>query len=240
MVGAEASIQWFKNLFGDDYYLEVQRHKTDKPGGDTEVYERQKDVNKIIFELAKKYNIKVVATNDVHFVEEEHGEAHDRLICLATGKDLDDPSRMHYTKQEWLKTPEEMGHIFSDHPEALENTQEIVDKVEAYSIDSDAIMPVFPIPESFGTEEQYHEKYTEEDLFNEFTRDENGKEIMSHEAAVKKVEKMGGYKRLYRIKLEADYLAELTWKGAHERYGENLTDEQIERIKFELHVWPIA
>ena len=236
MAGAEASIQWFKNLFGDDYYLEVQRHKTDKPGGDTEVYERQKDVNKIIFELAKKYNIKVVATNDVHFVEEEHGEAHDRLICLATGKDLDDPSRMHYTKQEWLKTPEEMGHIFSDHPEALENTQEIVDKVEAYSIDSDAIMPVFPIPESFGTEEQYHEKYTEEDLFNEFTRDENGREIMSHEAAVKKVEKMGGYKRLYRIKLEADYLAELTWKGAHERYGENLTDEQIERIKFELHV----
>ena len=198
MKGAEETIQWFKNLFGDDYYLEVQRHKTDKPGGDTEVYERQKEVNKIIFDLAKKYDVKVIATNDVHFVEEEHGEAHDRLICLSTGKDLDDPTRMHYTKQEWLKTPEEMGRIFSDHPEVLENTQEIVDKVETYSIDSDPIMPIFPIPEDF--------------------------------------KKLGGYNRLYRIKLEADYLAKLTWEGAKERYGENLTEEQIERIKFELHV----
>ena len=236
MKGAEESIRWFKNLFGDDYYLEVQRHKTDKPGGDTEVYERQKEVNKIIFDLAKKYNVKVIATNDVHFVEEEHGEAHDRLICLSTGKDLDDPTRMHYTKQEWLKTPEEMGHIFSDHPEVLENTQEIVDKVETYSIDSDPIMPKFPIPEDFGTEEEYRKKFTEEDLFNEFTRDEHGNVVMSQEEAEKKVKKLGGYDRLYRIKLEADYLAKLTWEGAKERYGENLTEDQIERIKFELHV----
>jgi DNA polymerase-3 subunit alpha len=236
MEGAEASIQWFKNLFGEDYYLEVQRHKTDKPGGDTEVYERQKEVNKIIFDLAKKYDIKVIATNDVHFVEEEHGEAHDRLICLSTGKDLDDPTRMHYTKQEWLKTPAEMGRIFSDHPEVLENTQEIVDKVETYSIDSDPIMPKFPIPEDFGTEEEYRKKFTEEDLFNEFTRDEHGNVIMSQEEGEKKVKKLGGYDRLYRIKLEADYLAKLTWDGAKERYGEDLTEEQVERIKFELHV----
>ena len=234
--GAEESVQWFKNLFGDDYYIEIQRHKTDKPGGDTEVYERQKEVNKILLDLAKKYDIKVIATNDVHFVEEEHGEAHDRLICLSTGKDLDDPTRMHYTKQEWLKTPAEMGRIFSDHPEALENTQEIVDKVETYSIDSDPIMPKFPIPEDFGTEEEYRQKYTEEDLFSEFTRDEHGNVIMSQEEGEKKVKKMGGYDRLYRIKLEADYLAKLTWEGAKERYGDNLTEEQIERIKFELHV----
>ena len=236
MAGAEESIMWFKSLFGDDYYLEIQRHKTDKPGGDTEVYERQKEVNKIILQLAKKTNTKVIATNDVHFVEEEHGEAHDRLICLATGKDLDDPSRMHYTKQEWLKTPEEMGRIFSDVPEALENTQEIVDKVETYSIDSDPIMPVFPIPEDFGTEDEYRQKFTEEDLFNEFTRDEHGNMVLSQEEAEKKVKKLGGYNRLYRIKLEADYLAKLTWDGAKKRYGENLTDEQKERIVFELHV----
>ena len=234
--GAEETIMWFKSLFGDDYYLEIQRHKTDKPNGDTEVYERQKEVNKIILQLAKKTDTKVIATNDVHFVEEEHGEAHDRLICLSTGKDLDDPTRMHYTKQEWLKTPEEMGRIFSDHPEALENTQEIVDKVETYSIDSDPIMPVFPIPKDFGTEEIYRQKYTEEDLFNEFTRDEHGNVVLSQEEAEKKVKKLGGYNRLYRIKLEADYLAKLTWDGAHKRYGENLTEEQIERIKFELHV----
>jgi len=234
--GAEQTIMWFKSIFGDDYYLEIQRHKTDKPGGDTEVYERQKEVNKVILQLAEKTNTKVIATNDVHFVEEEHGEAHDRLICISTGADVDDPKRLHYTKQEWLKTPAEMGKIFSDVPFALENTQEIVDKVEPYSIDSDPIMPVFPIPEDFGTEEQYRQKFTEEDLFNEFTRDEHGNVVMSQEEAEKKVKKLGGYNRLYRIKLEADYLAKLTWEGAHKRYGETLTDEQKERINFELHV----
>lgn len=234
--GAEKSLMWFKNLFGDDFYLELQRHKTDKPNADTEVYERQKEVNKVLLELAVKTNTKIIATNDVHFVEEDHGEAHDRLICLSTGKDLDDPNRMHYTKQEWLKTPEEMGAIFSDLPEALENTQEIVDKVEAYSIDSDPIMPIFPIPEDFGTEEEYRQKFSEEDLFNEFTRNERGEVVLSQEEAEKKVKKLGGYNRLYRIKLEADYLAKLTWEGAKKRYGEELTDEQRERIIFELHV----
>lgn len=236
IAGAEASIMWFKGIFGDDFYLELQRHKTDKPNADTEVYERQKEVNKILVELARKTNTKLIATNDVHFVEEAHGEAHDRLICLSTGKELDDKTRMHYTKQEWLKTPAEMGAIFSDMPEVLENTQEIVDKVESYSIDSDPIMPIFPIPEEFGTEAQYRVKFTEEDLFNEFTRNERGEVILSREEAEKKVKKLGGYDRLYRIKLEADYLAELTWKGAKMRYGEELTDEQRERIIFELHV----
>ncbi len=236
MVGAAQTVMWFKNLFGDDYYIELQRHKTDKPGGDTQVYERQKEVNKVLIDLARKTNTKIICTNDVHFVEEEHAEAHDRLICISTGKDLDDPTRMHYTKQEWLKTPAEMGAIFSDLPEALENTQEIVDKVESYSIDSDPIMPVFPIPEDFGTEESYRQKFTEEDLFNEFTRDEHGNVIMTQEEAEKKIKKMGGYNRLYRIKLEADYLAKLTWEGAKMRYGEELTKEQKERINFELHV----
>ncbi len=233
--GAEETIKWFKSLFGDDYYLEVQRHKTDKPGGDQEVYARQVEVNKVIFELAKKTKTKVIATNDAHFVEEEHGEAHDRLICLSTGKDLDDPSRLHYTKQEWLKTPEEMYKIFSDVPEVLANTMEIADKVEAYSINSDPIMPEFSIPEDFGTVEEYKKKYTEEDLYNEFTRDEHGNEVMSREAGEKKIKKMGGYEKLYRIKLEADYLAKLAWEGAKMRYGDNLTDEQNERINFELH-----
>ncbi len=233
--GAEETIMWFKSLFGDDYYLEIQRHKTDKPGGDTEVYERQVEVNKVILELAKKTNTKVICTNDVHFVEEEHGDAHDRLICLSTGKDLDDPTRMHYTKQEWLKTPQEMYDIFYDVPEALANTMEIADKVETYSINSDPIMPEFDIPQEFGTVEEYKRKFTEEDLFNEFTNNEHGEVVMSQEAAEKKIKKMGGYEKLYRIKLEADYLAKLAWEGAKTRYGDNLTDEQKERISFELH-----
>jgi DNA polymerase-3 subunit alpha len=189
MKGAEESIQWFKNLFGEDYYLEVQRHKTDKPGGDTEVYERQKEVNKIIFDLAKKYNVKVIATNDVHFVEEEHGEAHDRLICLSTGKKFTDTDRLHYTKQEWLKTPEEMEAIFSDVPEALANTQEIVDKVETYALKHAPIMPMFEIPEEFGTVESYKQKFTEEDLRAEFESGEGGEG---------RIEKLGGLDRVRR------------------------------------------
>ena len=236
LAGAEQSVLWFKNIFGDDYYLEMQRHQTNKPNADTTTFFKQQEVNKVLIEFAKKHNIKLIATNDVHFVEESHGEAHDRLICLSTGKDFNDPNRMHYTKQEWLKTPDEMKAIFSDIPEALYNTQEIVDKVEVYSIDSDPIMPKFPIPEEFGTEEQYRQKFTEKDLFDEFTQNEKHEVVLSQEDAEKKIKKLGGYEKLYRIKLEADYLAKLTWDGAQKRYGDNLTEEQRERIIFELHI----
>lgn len=233
---AEASIRWFKSIFGDDYYIELQRHKTDKPGGDQEVYMRQQEVNPVLIELARKTGTKIICTNDAHFVEEEHAEAHDHLICVSTGRLVEDQYRMHYTKQEWLKTPDEMAAIFSDLPEALENTQEIVDKVETYSIDADPIMPKFDIPAEFGTEDEYRQKYTEKQLFDEFTQNEKGEIVLSQEEAEKKIKKLGGYDKLYRIKFEADYLAKLAWDGAHERYGENLTDEQIERITFELHI----
>ena len=223
-------------MFGEDYYIELQRHQTDKPGGDQRTYQVQKVVNEVLIQLARKHGVKVIATNDVHFVEEEHSEAHDRLICLSTNHYVDDEDRMHYTKQEWLKSPEEMAAIFADIPEAISNTQEIVDKVEVYSIDSGPIMPKFPIPEDFGTEETYHQKFTEQELFDEFTRDEHGNVVLSQEAAEKKIKTLGGYERLYRIKLEADYLRHLTYIGAHQRYGETLTDEQEERINFELHI----
>lgn len=162
---AEETVQWFKNLFGEDYYIEIQRHETQKPGGDQEVYERQKQVNPVLMELARKYNIKIVATNDSHFVNEEDAEAHDRLICLSTNHYVNDINRMHYTKQEWLKTPEEMEAIFSDIPEALANTQEIVDKVEVYDIDHGPIMPKFDIPASFGKEEDYPDRLAFESAY---------------------------------------------------------------------------
>ena len=233
---AEETIQWFKGVFGEDYYVEIQRHQTTKEGTDQHVYQVQKEVNPILVSLAKKHGVKVIATNDVHFVEEDHAEAHDHLVCISTNHNIEDENRMRYTKQEWLKTPAEMAAIFSDIPEALENTQEIVDKIEVYDIDSGPLMPKFPIPEEFGTEESYREKFTEEDLFEEFTRDEHGNEVLSAEAAEKKVKTLGGYDRLYRIKLEADYLRHLTYIGAHQRYGETLTEEQEERINFELHI----
>ena len=233
---AEEAIQWYKNLFGDDYYLEMQRHKATVPKANHEAYPLQVNVNKHLIEYSKKYNVKLICTNDVHFVNEEHAEAHDRLICLSTGKDLDDPNRMYYTKQEWMKTKAEMNELFADVPEALSNTLEILDKVEYYSIDHAPIMPTFAIPEDFGTEEGYRQKYTEKDLFDEFTQDENGNVVLSEEAAKDKIKRLGGYDKLYRIKLEADYLKKLTFDGAKKFYGDPLSPEVKERLVFELHI----
>ena len=233
---AEEAVKWFQSIFGEDYYIEVQRHNTNLPNADTNTFKRQQEVIPIITGFAKKYGIKVVATNDVHFVEEEHAEAHDRLICLSTNHYVNDINRMHYTKQEWLKSPELMSEIFADMPEAIDNTQDIVDKVEVYDIDSDPIMPKFDIPADFGTEEEYRQRYTEQDLFDEFTRNEKGEVVLDHEAAEKKIYKLGGYDKLYRIKLEADYLAELTWQGAEKRYGNDISQDIKDRIIFELHI----
>ena len=233
---AEETILWFKSIFGEDYYLELQRHETHRPDAEQSTYQHQVEVNKVIVELARKHQVKIIATNDVHFTNEEDADAHDRLICLSTGKDLNDPTRMRYTKQEWMKTTAEMNQVFHDLPEALSNTLEIADKVSFYSIDSGPIMPTFAIPEDFGTEEEYRKKFTEKDLFDEFTRDENGNVVLSEEAANDKIKKLGGYDKLYRIKLEADYLAKITYEGAKPLYGEVLSDEVKERLNFELHI----
>lgn len=233
---AEESIKWWKETFGDDYYLELQRHKTNAEGGMREVYEIQQKINPIITDLARKYDIKLIATNDVHFVNESDAEAHDRLICVSTNSNYTDLDRMRYTKQEWMKTQQEMNDIFSDIPEALENTLEILNKVEKYSIDHGPVMPTYAIPEDFGTEESYRQQFTNEDLFSEFTQDENGNVVLSKEKADKKIEALGGYDKLYRLKLEADYLKKLAYEGAKKRYGDPLPEEIDERIKFELHI----
>jgi len=225
--GAKAAALWYKNVFGDDYYIELQRLETNLPDADQSVYEKQKVQNILLVKIARELNIKLIATNDVHFIEKDHAEAHDRLICLATGKKVDDKDRMRYTKQEWLKSKAEMESIFSDIPEALENTQEIVDKVEHYSLNSPPIMPRFEIPEDFGTEDLYREKFSHEDLEKEFGTNEKGES---------RIEGMGGFDRAYRIKLEIDYLRKITMEGALRRYGENLNEELKERIDFELSV----
>lgn len=236
--GAREAIEWYKSIFGDDYYLELQRHEVKDPNqrANRETFPLQQRANKELIKLAKEYGIKVVCTNDCHFVDQENAEAHDHLLCLSTGKELNDPTRMLYSKQEWFKTREEMNEIFADVPEALSNTLEILDKVETYSIDHSPIMPFFPIPEEFGTEEDTRKRISPEELFREFTTDENGNEIMSHEEAEKKIKKLGGIDKLYRIKFEADYLAKLAYDGAKRLYGEPLTDEVYERVKFELHI----
>lgn len=236
--GAEEAVQWYKRVFGDNYYLELQRHEVKDPNqrANRETFPLQQRANVQLIELARKYDVKLVCTNDCHFVEQEDAEAHDRLICLSTNRDLDDPKRMLYSKQEWFKTRAEMNEVFADVPEALANTCDICDQVEFYSIDHAPIMPNFAIPEEFGTEEGYRKKYTDEDLFEEFTRDENGNVVLSREDAEQKVKKLGGCDKLYRLKLEADYLAELTYIGAAKLYGDPLPEHVRERINFELHV----
>ena len=238
IAGAREAIEWHQRVFGEDYYLELQRHEVRDPSirANRETFPLQQQANKVLIELSREYGIKLVCTNDAHFVDKDNAEAHDHLLCLSTGKDLDDPSRMLYSKQEWFKTKEEMYEIFSDIPGALDNTCEVLDKVETYSIDHAPIMPFFPIPESFGTEEDIRKKYTEEQLFQEFTRDENGNEIMSREEGEKKIKKLGGIDKLYRIKFEADYLAKLAYDGAKKLYGEPIPEEVRERVNFELHV----
>ena len=259
--GARKSIEWHKKIWGDDFYLELQRHEVKDPNqrANRETFPLQQKVNRVLIELAKEYNIKLVCTNDCHFVDEDNAEAHDHLLCLGTGKELDDPTRMLYTKQEWFKTQEEMNEIFSDVPEALDNTLEILDKVETYDLESDPIMPFFPIPEAFGTEDAWRQKFTEQDLYNEFTTDEYGKNALPEEDGQKKIKKLGGYDKLYRIKFEADYLGRLAYEGASRLYGngyEEIPDdtplqpdglsewaashgirkEVDERIRFELHI----
>ena len=236
--GAREAIEWYKRVFGDDYYLELQRHEVKDPNqrANRETFPLQQKANRVILQLAKEYGIKVVCTNDAHFVDKDNAEAHDHLLCLSTGRDLDDPNRMLYSKQEWFKTREEMNEVFADVPEALSNTIEILDKVETYSIDHAPIMPFFPIPKEFVTEEDTRRNITPEQLYHEFTSDENGENPLPKDEADKKIKKLGGIDQLYRIKFEADYLAKLAYDGAKERYGDPLSKEVHERVKFELHI----
>ena len=152
---ARETIQWFKNVFGDDYYLELQRHKATVARANHETYEKQCLVNDALMQFAKELDIKLICTNDSHFVNEEDADAHERLICLSTGKKLTDENVMMYSKQEWFKTQEEMNGVFADVPEALQNTNEILDKVEIYSIDHAPILPDFPLPDGFDNEDDY-------------------------------------------------------------------------------------
>jgi len=152
---AEKVILEYKELFGEDYYLELMRHPSDDPQMNEKVYNDQVFVNKALLELGKKHNIKCVATNDTHFINAEDAAAHDRLICLSTNKDVDDATRMRYTQQEWFKTQQEMRELFADLPEVVLNTAEIAEKTEAYELNRKPILPVYPLPEGFDNEDEF-------------------------------------------------------------------------------------
>ncbi|MBO5939831.1 MAG: DNA polymerase III subunit alpha, partial [Kiritimatiellae bacterium] len=233
---AERVAKWYKDLFGDNYSLEVMEHKSkiwaQMNGAPKGVFYRQRIVTKGVVELAKKLGIRVVATNDVHFLDADDNDSHDVLLCLSTAKKLSDPpkiddddeatkkGRLVYSGEEWFKPEEEMAKVFPENPEFLKNTLEVAERIEEYKLDSDPIMPKFDIPASFGTEEGFREKYDEATL-----------EGMYPEGRVKK---FGGYDKAIRIQFEAEYLASLVWAGSKKRWGENLPKETVERVQFEL------
>lgn len=215
IAGAEKAIEWHKRVFKDDYYLEVMLHKTEVPGLSLEVYEKEKEYDEVIFDLAEKHGVKVIATNDVHFVRKEDGPAHDRLICLTTNAYIDDIDRLRYTQQEYLKTEDEMAALFPDHPEVITNTLEICDKVENYTIDRGHVLPKFEIDKDFLDDiDTYLEKY--KGVIDAGRNDEKGND------------------RGEEFRHSVAFLCHLCYKGAQERYGDVLDDVTADRLDFEL------
>ena len=174
---ARKTVEWFKNLFGDDYYIELQRHETKRPGANRETFKLQSMINPVLIDLAYEYGVKIICSNDSHFLNKDEADAQDCWMCIRTNKTVDDKDRIRFSKQEWLKTPEEMAEIFSDLPEALANTQEIVDKIELYDIDHAPIFPKLEISSSHqeylrqqvlqGGKERYGEEFVHSHAFTQ-------------------------------------------------------------------------
>ena len=229
MAEAERVAKWYKELFGDDYSLEVMLHKSVKAGDEiplgarrefADLYQRQLKVVKGMLELGRKLGIRVIATNDVHFLDKEDDDSHDVLLALSSGAKMSDEKRLIYTGQEYFKTEDEMRELFAENPELLTATREVAERVEEFKLDSDPIMPKFAIPPEFGTEEDIRAKYDEDTLRGMYPEN--------------RMEKLGGYDKVVRIQFEAEYLASLVWAGAKRRWGEDLPKDTVERVQFEL------
>ena len=168
-------VAWL-DIFGEDYYIELQRHGI----------KEQDQCNEVLVEWAKKYKVKMIATNDVHYIDAKDSEAQDILLCMQMGKDFDDPNRMRFDgDQFFLKTQEDMETLFKDLPEAIDNTAEIVSKVETPDLKRDILLPMFALPEGYKSEDEY--------------------------------------------------LKDLAYQGAKERYGD-ITEEVRQRLDMELDV----
>ena len=188
---AEKTAIRFKKIFGDDFYIELQRHKATDADMNTETIKDQNFVNKQLIEIAEKNNIKIIATNDVHYLNEEDSLAHDRLVCLNMGKDIEDPNRVKYTGQEWMKTRQEMKDIFGDIPDAIRNTQEINDKIEIFELNHKPIMPDFALPEPFTSEDEYLRHITYQGAKMRWGDDLNAEVVERLDFELETIKKMG-------------------------------------------------
>jgi DNA polymerase-3 subunit alpha len=151
---AEEKLRWWIDLFGDDFYIELQRHRNmDNIDG---LGVSQEDVNQQLLRFAEKYNLKVICTNDSHYVDEEDSAPHDILLCINTNSLLEEKERFRFPSSDfYFKTKEEMNRLFADVPASLDNTLEIFDKVEPLQLERDVLLPAFPLPANFRTQEEY-------------------------------------------------------------------------------------
>ncbi len=153
---AEKEFKWWLDMFGEDYYIELQRHNI----------KEQEIINQTLLKFAKKYNVPVIATNDSHYTEKDDYNAHDILLCINTGEKQSTPGLDDFVNDDtvvknrrfkfpndqfYFKTPEEMQQLFSDVPESLDNTNAIVDKIEVLNLKKDILLPAFPVPKEFVT-----------------------------------------------------------------------------------------
>ncbi|MFK7775903.1 MAG: DNA polymerase III subunit alpha [Saprospiraceae bacterium] len=151
---AEKLLKWWLELFGEDYYIEFQRH-----GGLENIDGlgvSQEDINQTLLKLAKKYNVKTICTNDSHYVEEEDWAPHDILLCINTASSVASESRFKFPSTDfYFKTQDQMKVLFKDLPESVDNTMEIYDKVETLELARDVLLPNFPIPEGYTSQDDF-------------------------------------------------------------------------------------
>ena len=229
---AEKTIEWYKGVFGDDYYIELQRHDPKDPTRPHDVIEAQNSINDKLVELAKKHGVKYICSNDVHFTDADDAMAHDHLICLNTGKDLDDPTRMRYTGEEYFKSTEEMAALFADYPEALETTVEIAGKVEIYKLDRGPLMPNFGVPQSLNIDVDK----LKASILKKTTDEQEKAAIEAATDIYAYAEEHPEVQERLTVAKQFQYLTYLVYEGAHVRYGKTLGEELEKRIAYELGV----
>ncbi len=148
---AETQLKWWLDIFGEDYYIELMRHRGIEKIDNSNL--SQEDVNQHLIRLAKKHNVKLIATNDSHYVEEEDWKAHDAILCVNTGRKVEEENRFKFSSSDYyFKSQAEMNQLFSDVPDAIANTLEVFDKIEMPTLARDILLPNFPLPQGFATQ----------------------------------------------------------------------------------------